>query len=225
MIITLRGTHGSGKSTVIRKMIDQYSVEQLGIMKNGRPEAYRLRVPRVHGDVYVLGPYETACGGCDAIQPYDRILQLISKYGTMGHVLLEGALVSSSYGRIGRMMEQVGREGVFAFMMTPIEECLSRISARRAQRGDDRPLNPANTLNKQRSIENSRKQVEAAGILRAVDLPVGGELDEIVSLLRGARHEWPDKLDYEAGRTQKEQGTGDGEAVDNRPLPGQISFL
>lgn len=190
MIISIRGTHGSGKSTVMRDLIALGGGTPLmGALKK-KPEAYQLSLPGVHAPVFIIGPYETACGGCDAIQPYDLILDLLRKYSSQGHVLFEGALVSSSFGRIGQLMAQCGEQAVFAFLSTPTEECLRRVAQRRLARGDSRPLNPANTLGKARSIESSKKTI-ATKKVRMVTLDYLCPVEEIVALLKGATCEFP----------------------------------
>src|SRR5690606_34634055 len=99
MLINLRGTNGSGKSTIIRRLFEQYNPRQrYGCLGLPRAEANELRVPRVAKPVYILGPYSTPTGGCDSIQPYDLILELMEKYAARGHVIFEGVLISSSYG-------------------------------------------------------------------------------------------------------------------------------
>lgn len=157
MIVNIRGTHGSGKSTIVRTLLDQYDSPPLGLGK--RPEGYAVNVPSLDRPLYVVGSYETACGGCDGIQPYALIWPRVVQYAALGHVLFEGALVSSSYGNIGRDSEAYGTEFVFAFLDTPLEVCLARIAARRKARGDDRPVNPKNTQVKYDNIRKSLPKI------------------------------------------------------------------
>lgn len=144
-IINIRGTHGSGKSTIVKTLIDRYNALPVGDVFNKKSLGYVLTLSWLDHDVYVVGSYETACGGCDAIQPYADIWPRVEHYAAMGHVLFEGALVSSSYGNIGRSSEAYGNDFVFAFLDTPLSVCLERIAARRRARGDERPVDPKNT--------------------------------------------------------------------------------
>lgn len=154
MIINVRGTHGSGKSHLVRQVLQLYNAVPEGLDRRGRPENYKMQL--VNGRwLYVVGSYENACGGCDAIQPYSLIWPRVVEFVQVGHVLFEGALVSSSYGNIGRASEVYGDQFVFAFMNTPMEVCLARIQRRREARGDHRPLNPKNTQGKYDSILRS----------------------------------------------------------------------
>lgn len=185
MIISIRGTHGSGKSTAVKELIAVGNGQPImGALRN-KPEAYRLDIEGVREPVYVLGPYTTACGGCDAVQPYDLILELLSKYAGQGHIVFEGALVSSSHGRVGDYMDQFGPQAVMAYMATPIDECLARIRKRREDRGDYRTLNTKNTEGKYRSVVRHRGKVESAGIQRVVELRADNASGDLLKLLRG----------------------------------------
>jgi hypothetical protein len=167
MIVNLRGTHGSGKSTVVAKILAKYDHEPLESeqKRSGLKTlvySVMLRPRQAAGErLIVIGNYDTACGGCDGIQPYDRIWPLVDRYGTLGYnVLFEGALVSSSYGNIGRASEPYGDNFVFAFMDTPLDVCLLRIKARRLAKGNEKPLDPTNTEFKFHAVAKSRIKME-----------------------------------------------------------------
>ena len=163
MIINIRGTHGSGKSTVVRALIDMSQREPTDVNKNGRPNNYRLKVPGVKRPVFVIGPYETACGGCDAIQPYDLIWPRVIEFAKKGHVVFEGALVSSGVGNIGRELSK-RRNASVLFMDTPVDECIRRITKRRKARGEERPVNPKNTELKYRTCMASVCKFQELGV-------------------------------------------------------------
>jgi hypothetical protein len=121
--------------------------------KRGRAEIYRVATPAyMVKPLYVIGPYENACGGCDAIQPYSEIWPRVEKYAEEGHVIFEGVLISTNYGTIGTSSEKYGRDFVFAFLNTPLDICLERIKARRLARGNTKPLNPYQTEWKHKAI-------------------------------------------------------------------------
>ena len=174
-IVSIRGTHGSGKSTIVRKILDRYTDRPYNVNPKGKPDGYEVDLP--NGDtLFVVGPYHTACGGCDAIQPYARILDLIN-YGaqTCDHVLLEGALVSSSYGTVGNLLNHYATvqstPAVFAFLDTTLETCLDRIKQRRAAKGNFEPLNPTNTAVKFDNVARTKQQMAKLGSsVRIVDI-------------------------------------------------------
>jgi len=164
MLINLRGTHGSGKSTIVRTLLDANDALPIyGLLGRQRAEAYALL-----GKTFVLGPYTQQCGGLDAVQPYQLIVPLIMKYGAVGNVIFEGALVSSCWGVVGRLIERWGRDAIIAFLDTPVAECIARVKARRAERGDGRVFNPANLIQKHDAIARLKVKLDAAGIVRTV---------------------------------------------------------
>ena len=60
MLINLRGTSGSGKSTAILTVLARFPHKPIYGALGGRlPEAYALTVPGCDRTAYVLGPYLT----------------------------------------------------------------------------------------------------------------------------------------------------------------------
>lgn len=184
MIISLRGTHGSGKSTVVKTLLTRYNATEIPGLK--KPDGYWFNTPWLVKPVYVVGSYKTACGGCDSIQPYALIWPRVEDYATKGHVLFEGALVSSSYGNIGRASEQFGDEMVFAFMTTPLDVCLARIAARRKAKGNDKPVDPRNTASKLRNVEKSIDIIRDREKRRTVMIDYRKPVSQILGLLNSA---------------------------------------
>lgn len=131
----------------------------------------------------MVGSYETACGGCDGIQPYSLIWPRVVEYEKQGHVVFEGALVSSSYGNIGRDSEVYGNQFVFAFLDTPLETCLQRIKLRREARGDTRPLDPKNTKVKYDNILKSIPKIRDEFCRRVIIVPHKNALGKILGVL------------------------------------------
>lgn len=136
-IVKLHGTSGSGKSTVAKYILQQ------GIV-TPHPTAYEINNTVVKGPIYVLGLYNTACGGCDTLTAGQQI-HLIQHYAQLGNVFYEGLLSSEYYGKLGVASEPYGKSHVFAFLDTPIEVCIERVKARRLAAGNMKPLNETNT--------------------------------------------------------------------------------
>lgn len=134
-IVNLRGTHGSGKSTVAQRILAKYPHTEYNPMGARRPQGYLVNLPG-NKTLAIAGPYATACGGCDAVQPYATVWPLVERLaGEADHVLFEGALISTTYGSIGAASEDYGDDIVFAFMDTPLATCVDRVNQRRAARG------------------------------------------------------------------------------------------
>jgi len=144
LIIKVHGTSGAGKTTAVRDLMEFGEVTPLGPNPK-RPEAYRLVVQSLTSPVYILGPYENTCGGMDGVTSVDEQIRLIHEYAGQGHVIYEGLLLSTYFGKIGLEMQQYGRNHIWAFLDTPIEVCIERIKARRLAAGNTKPLNERNT--------------------------------------------------------------------------------
>lgn len=182
MLLSIRGTHGSGKSTIVKTLLQRYKTEsRLG--PKGKPIGYAVDVPWIEQLIYVVGSYENACGGCDTIQPYSEIWPLIKEYAGYGHVIFEGALVSSSYGNIGRATEVYGDKCVFAFLDTPLEVCLQRIKQRREAKGNFKPLDPKNTEHKYNSVKGSIDKIRDVFKRRVVMLDYRRPVSQLLEIL------------------------------------------
>jgi hypothetical protein len=177
MILNIRGTHGSGKSYIVQQLLKRFRAKP--ILNGAKIEGYEMNTSS--GLLYAVGPYKTACGGCDAVQPYDLIWPRVEEYAKLGSVVFEGALISSCIGAIGKAMA-ARNDCVLGFMTTPLDTCLDRIRARRAASGNDKPLNPKNTQSKFESIQRNRFVLAQMG-LRCVDVPFKNSLPTILEIL------------------------------------------
>lgn len=205
MIISVRGANGSGKSTVVFKILRSGTNKPLyGMLGAKQPEAHELILPKVKKPVYVLGPYEEdgLTGGCDRIhnivtkphgrtrsgdlfQPSDgySVEDLIRKYAGKGHVLFEGVVVSTMYGGIGKLMEKWGKESVFMFLDTPLEECLRRVELRRGRVRDERLIRKVTF--KHEFGMRVKSWVERDDIMQSIMVSPDDAPDLILSMLRG----------------------------------------
>lgn len=174
--INVRGTSGSGKSTVARQIMALYErSEPVHVEGRKRPIQYVLKgVDSGHPDLAVIGHYETACGGCDTISKddtgrgnsADRIFGLIQENLDAGRdVLFEGLLVSGDVTRCRKLRDDGYDLTVVALDLT-VEECLASVRARRLARGNEKPLKEDNT---RRTFDRVRKTLPK---LRAGGVPV-----------------------------------------------------
>lgn len=190
MVINLRGTGGSGKSTVVRRIMELYSDIQPRSIKDvatdldtlvgtrNHPIGYECSPPIGENEdgyaiftlpqLFVVGHYEAACGGCDTIKKshdsskpgnLDYIYSLIESYHTDGfHVICEGIILQDDTKRAIEFNRKYPGVLRVLGLKTPLETCLAGIQARRDARGDTRPLNPKNTANRFKSVK-SRMEV------------------------------------------------------------------
>jgi hypothetical protein len=154
-VINIRGTSGSGKSTIVREIMEKGHITPIGESQK-KPDGYIVQIPELATPIYIVGPYVTVCGGCDQIQTQDEICERIRVYSGFGDVLVEGLLMSHSFARyvaLDRELVEKNVHCVWAFLDTPLDVCLNRVRARRDERalltGRDRgELNTKNTTDK-----------------------------------------------------------------------------
>lgn len=135
MVINIRGTSGSGKSYVMRKVLaglpDARPIH--GALGPKRPEAYFRAGSK---PVAIIGPYGTEIGGCDVVVGSLGIqgcIELFKKYHDRGaSVLFEGLILSSMWGAVGEWMESVKRECVIVHLSTSLEDCRRGLDRRQA---------------------------------------------------------------------------------------------
>lgn len=142
-ILDIRGTHGSGKSWLVHKLLETYDHDDIE-GENGDLLGYLLTAV----DTAVIGRYEQTCGGCDGIRTADEIVQRVKDFSAhYRHVVLEGILVAHTFGRYHSLaMELADRDYRFLFLNTPMNVCISRVRARREQAGNPKKLDPTNLV-------------------------------------------------------------------------------
>ena len=164
MIIQIRGTSGSGKTTVMRRVIDLISPlsdwEKQFVVGRKQPESYRF------GRTYVLGHYEATCGGCDNIGSAPNVYQLIQRIMERGldhrHILCEGLLLSEDTKWTMELAKEYDVRVVF--LTTPVETCIEQVKQRREAAGNTKEFNVENTSNRVYVIERARLKLAANGV-------------------------------------------------------------
>ena len=174
-IINLRGCNGSGKSSVAfdimrlanAKANDGKAVGEIALADYetdaGKPRhvpGYLIRPL----NLVIVGPYRTACGGCDGIKTQDLIRQSVKLAAAMAkHVLFEGVIVSTLFSGYKELADQLRQEKrgdmVWAYLDTPLDVCLARIQ----HRNGGKPINEALVADKVKSIEATRRKATEAG--------------------------------------------------------------
>ncbi len=163
LMIQIRGTSGSGKTTVMKEvmsLLGNWTPEFIPGRK--RPLYYRC----VEGGwqdkgIIVLGHYEIDCGGCDTIGSVPQIFEVIKTLPKYGILLCEGLLLSEDV----KWSKELGSDLRVVFLATEVEECVRRVKKRREGSGNDKPFNPDNTVNRVRPIERARKLLPESGII------------------------------------------------------------
>lgn len=160
MIIQIRGTSGSGKSTIVKSIMDLYppcGVKPVMRVGRKRPICYRLdHLEKEEPQLAVIGHYGTKCGGCDTIstpgQSYPIIFELIRRNAEEGrNVLFEGLLISGDVKWSSKLNDL---DFLIIELTTSLKDCLDSVNKRRMIRmeGAYTPVNPANTEAKHKLI-------------------------------------------------------------------------
>lgn len=164
-ILRVSGTFGSGKTTAAREFL-KYPYQELRTKGSAKITGYRIDASSVgiNTPIFLLGSYLNVCGGVDGIPTQAEIAERALKAHPHGHVLMEGALLSGSGmgGAVTQAVEPTGC-GVYTFLTTPLEECITRVKIRRATAGNEKPFDPKNLIKKFESVVDCYKNMKAAG--------------------------------------------------------------
>jgi hypothetical protein len=170
VIINIRGTHGSGKSYLVRRLMAHYrKIEPNFILDSSSRPATMVCIPDNGRRLCVLGHYYIACGGCDTLSVFennvpDHIYRLVREAHEDGmDVAYEGLIVDSDVNRLVALH----RDGfpVKALVLDiPVDICLESIKERRASRGNHKPVRPYNTVNRRKQNMRRETRIKDAGV-------------------------------------------------------------
>jgi len=172
MILNIRGTSGSGKSTLARRIMSYYDCRQPFFFPDRKqPIGYLLsKIGSPDPELFVVGHYETACGGCDTIaeKQFDTVYSLVRARARMGqHVLYEGLLLTAEANRLIALHRDEPGKVVVIQLTTPLELCRESVIARRAAKGSEKPLGPnfrKNLESKHKAGLATLRRFQAAGV-------------------------------------------------------------
>jgi hypothetical protein len=172
MIIQVRGANGAGKTTVVRRVMDQLGqARPISAPKRTRPIGYVFdQWPR---GVFVPGSYENPTGGCDTISSIETIFDLVSMYAEEGlHVLFEGIVAQHSATRLLGVWKKFRERNVdteVIVLKTDLGSCIASVVARRQAKGNFEPFDPENVEKEWRGVQSARKRLIGDG-MKIVDL-------------------------------------------------------
>ena len=165
MVINVRGTHGSGKSELVRRVMAKYSV-QVAVTEEGRkrPIGYGLVNPNMKKTLFVPGSYENPCGGCDTISDVKDVYSLIRKYHAENQdILFEGILAQHS-GPGARALVADGYDLRVIVLDVPIELSREGVNLRRQASGNTRELNPETVPREAKAVLSGAAALRSAGV-------------------------------------------------------------
>jgi len=193
LIVNVRGTSGSGKSTTAKQILERYDYEPLFEPGFGRkrrsPIAYQ-----VEGGLFILGRYVNgATIGCDGLH-VEVVHEMIQHWAPQGHVFCEGlSLSTSGLGRwttLNEWLVERGHSMTIGFLDTTAEQCIANIYERRKIRGgpggqDDKPLKTEAIHEHWGGVRRQRERCLEAG-LNVEDLHFGSQSETVQGWFRDA---------------------------------------
>ena len=137
LILNVRGTNGSGKSYISKRLRDEHPhelvVEPTTILGKNFKKPNATIMGGQGDDVILVGREKTSC---DGIFPQEIIEDMLRYWAGRGHCVWDNVLVSGNVGRWGKLADELRLEGhksIWAPLDTPYATCIERIYARRAQ--------------------------------------------------------------------------------------------
>lgn len=185
MLINIRGTFGSGKSTIAREALGKSNLGQnpnrvlLAEQQVHSPTArdpQRVRSKQIRGtlghfgQICALGTYREAnpCGGVDEFSwkgAHDAICAAISASARMHKVtIFEGQVVSGIFQRYVDLAKVIHRDTgqvtEVVFIVPGVDECVRRVSARSGKPIDDSRM-ISSVFDKNRAVENCYEKMRS----------------------------------------------------------------
>lgn len=169
MIINVRGSSCSGKSTNIYRLLSEYPSTQVWERTGWNKKKPRCVGHLLPGGLFIVGPYLPGAktGGMDMLMPGKTelvTLWLERNCQRYPHVVFESMMASLAIGRYHELRKRLGPPGTiqFGFMDTPLEVCRERIRARTGGRGPTgKGINEAATVDHQwKRVRQIRERLE-----------------------------------------------------------------
>ena len=140
MIVNIAGTNGSGKTYVVRALLEQSKLVQKVPGNDVWKEFGRLVELAPGRTIFVLGRYDSFdTGGADTIKDPELIYKLIFEHAAKGEdVVYEGSYAMNHMRGIDMVnkMKKANIPVCVLLLQTTLEECKASINERRHRRGD-----------------------------------------------------------------------------------------
>lgn len=147
-LINIRGTNGTGKSTLMRNYIGDFKRLEYQVT-SGRT----IKVLQ-NGNRYILGDYTRDCGGLDTFKTLDEVRECVRHYIALGDVFMEGMMYSTLYSTPAAIDDEItalGHEYYWVHLDVPVEVCIQSTVERRVKNGNFKDFDPIQLAKKWRS--------------------------------------------------------------------------
>jgi len=157
MIVKIGGVNGSGKTSLMRGLMDIWPFVPVPVNPakvGGKVARYEALIKEpelmahLFSKVVVLGDYRNVCGGMDTISDKEIRYAMVESWVTdkKALVLFEGLITGKTYGALGALSEKSAVPWLYAYMDTPFDVCVQRVLQRRAAAGNTAPFDPERTM-------------------------------------------------------------------------------
>jgi len=168
LIISIRGTSGTGKTTLARRVLfDEgvYGPARQVYKERRRVPLYYVREALAPGrrGIAILGSYENTTGGCDTISGNDIPFEMMRVIHDSYDCFFEGLLMSAEQHRTAKLHRDGYPVHLF-YLNLSLEECLRSVEIRRAARGVTAPLNPKTTASRHSALRHHPPRFLAMGV-------------------------------------------------------------
>lgn len=165
MIVNPRGTFGSGKSTIVRRVMERYATREPAYAPGRRRPYGWTCIADGHPNLWVVGDYnDSPCGGADTIPKIEDIMGQVRNAAEMGYdVIYEGGtLAAHDRRRIAEINKTYPVTTIC--LLIPVDQAIAGVMERRAARGDERPFDPKNVHKEHRVTELSARALTDMGV-------------------------------------------------------------
>jgi len=181
MIINIRGTNGSGKTHLIKKLIDLHEADY--IYPKGDLAMIKAEAICLDKKLYIIGDYPEFAphGGCDGIKTTAEVVNLVMKYSEKGHVIFEGVIVSTVFSSWFEVDMTLDIPWLWFSLNTPIETCFDNIQLRNGGLSINEDL----VKSKVKSVLSSAKKAQEGGCWT-----IKGSHDEALNRIEEYMRNW-----------------------------------
>jgi hypothetical protein len=183
VVINPRGTSGSGKTELVRRILAEYGwrrdlhdasdrVEPIYRAGRTHPFAFRLQHPINERPLVTLGHYQVTSGGCDTIRLQDgglpEVMHFAGDFASRGHdVILEGLRLSSDVVLSAKLAATHGLH--ILLLNTPLERCVQNLVARRRAGRRSLPAIARNTADEHRRTQDACERLRVCATVEVLD--------------------------------------------------------